>query len=207
MGNSVRAFYEKLSGTSKDVFAALAADLQSSSRTDKLTRLQAFLATLKQEIDEINARRQALGNMLDNVRAVRAAVDQSLAAQRGRPDLELSLFHDALIALESDLDDEILEMRPRSKLEKKYNVARKIKKLQTWQRLARMLQEDVLGKEPNPPVNGADLAAKHAEMVTRNRVESTPEIERRVAAVMKGEADGFPTASEAAPPAEEDDAQ
>lgn len=187
---SVKAFYEALSSARKDVFTALAADLQSSSREEKQRRLKEFLEELKREIDEINSRRKALGDMLDNVKVIRLEADRALdPKQGGKAELELELFRNALLQLEHDLKDEIAELRPDRKLEKKYDVARRIEGLLCRAALSERLQVEVFGKKPNPLVNGSDVATKHAEMAAR-RGESTPEVERTVQDVLAGKTTG-----------------
>jgi len=192
----VKAFYEKLSGREKDVFTAMTTDLQASSRKEKVVRLQEFLAQLKSEIDEINRRRKAAGDMLDNVVIIRLAADRGLdPVKGGTPDLDLELLRDYLVALEQGLKEEIAELRPERKLEKKFDVARRIESLICRSSLAERLQVEVLGKKSNPAVDGSDVRTKHVEMTDR-RGESTPEVEKEVQATLAGKmtdkGPGFP---------------
>jgi hypothetical protein len=173
---SVKAFYDAVPSTTKDLLVTVIGDLQGSSRAEKIQRLEDFLKVVRQDIDDINRRRKVAGQRLDNVTALLAEVNKTLERM---PDLETELFRDALLFVEQELKREIADLRPERKLAKKFDVARRIEHLKMRQQLARRLQE-VLGKG-----TPAEAVARNEEMVAR-RAESNPAIEQDVTAVLEG---------------------
>lgn len=139
---SLKRFYEGLSDTRKDLFAQLANDLRTNASEEKMGRLRLFMQQLKSEIEEINRRRKALGEMLDNV--VRIREDAARVLEKD-PDIELLLFRDYLTALELDLRGEIEALRPDNKLEKKCDVSKRLKLLAIRRGLSDKLMFDVVG--------------------------------------------------------------
>lgn len=185
----VKGFFDGLPLHKRDMFASFVGDLQASSREEKIARLKEFLDKLKDEIDEINRRRKALGGMLDNVKLLLEEADRALTA--GPQDLELRLFRNQLLSIQHTLTQEIASLRPDNKLGKKTDVARRIDDLQSRRALAEQLQV-VFGKQPNPQMrstspllDGKDAQSLGEEMAAR-RGESTPEIEEAVQNIMAG---------------------
>lgn len=192
MSEGVKGLYESLNGRERDVLVMLAQDLQASSRPEKVARLKEFLAVLRKEIDEINARRKSLGDFLDNVSMVRTSAERRVKEKPA--DLELKLFRELMVDMEQQLKEEIALLRPERKLRKKFDVMRRIETLIGRAELTECLQI-VFGKTTNPAVGATTVAGKHGEMVEKRGL-STPELETQVGKIVRGEATsggpGFP---------------
>ena len=144
MSSSVRAFFEGLTDAQKDLFLSVTADLQASAPEEKLERLRNFHSQLKSEIDSINRRRQGLGSVLDNVESLSKILNKHM---ENTDDLELSMFLGALQKISADLKAEIAALKPEKKLEKKFDVARRMESLQQRQQLSMHLFSDVFDKK------------------------------------------------------------
>jgi len=142
MSSSVRAFYEGLTDAQKDLFLSVTTDLQTSAPEEKLERLRNFHNQLKTEIDAINKRRQGLGEVLNNVESLMKLVSSRVKED----DLELAMFMGALQKVSADLKAEIAALKPEKKLEKKFDVARRMESLQQRQNLSLHLFSEVLDK-------------------------------------------------------------
>jgi hypothetical protein len=144
MSSSVRDFYEGLTDAQKDLFLSVTTDLQTSAPEEKLERLQNFHGQLKSEINAINKRRQGLGEVLNNVESLMKLVE---SRGNGEDDLELAMFLGALQKVSADLKAEIAALKPEKKLEKKFDVARRMESLQQRQNLSLHLFSEVLGRK------------------------------------------------------------
>jgi len=141
MSSSVREFFSGLSDAQKDLFRSVTTDLQTSAPEEKMERLRNFHSQLKTEIDAINKRRQGLGEVLNNVESLVKLILQHTEKSN---DLELVMFLGALQKVSSDLKAEIAALKPEKKLEKKFDVARRMESLQQRQQLSLHLSSDVL---------------------------------------------------------------
>lgn len=144
MSSSVRDFFAGLTDAQKDLFLSVTTDLQSSAPEDKLERLRNFHSQLKKEIDSINKRRQGLGEVLNNVESLMKLLSKHM---EDNDDLELSMFLGALQKVTADLKAEIAALKPEKKLEKKFDVARRMESLQQRQQLSMHLLSDVFQKK------------------------------------------------------------
>lgn len=116
-----------------DVMVQVMNDLQDSTSHERMDSLRQFLATVAREIDQINRKRDVLGQKVANIDAFTPAIDEYL---RSHPaDLETILFKSVLLGWKAALKTEIAEMRPNGKLEKKYDTERKRDLLVEVQRL------------------------------------------------------------------------
>jgi len=166
--SSVQDFYDKLSDVQKDIFLQMATDMQSSAPEEKLARLRSFHSKLKSEIDAINRRREGLGGMLNNVESLlKLLLDYT---RKNGTSLELTLFRGSLEKLAQDLKAEVAATKPEKKLEKKFDVARRIEALMQRQDLSVQLFSSLLkkgdvrellntgeNKKAVPVASGADL--------------------------------------------------
>ena len=148
---TVRDFYSALPDAVKDLFVSVANDMQTSAPNDKIERLRLFLSQLKAEIDQINRRRQALGTQLNNVEYLLRELDKFMA---DGGDFELQLFKGSLNALANELKGEIAALKPDNKLQKKFDVARRIEALLHRQRTAAHLIDGIV-KPCTPSKTGA----------------------------------------------------
>lgn len=124
--SEVRGFYESLSGQDRDLFNSMLNDINTSAPVEKLQRLEEFRKQLKSEIDQINSRRQALGNQLSNIDTIIKKVEGYI---EDNPSLELTLFLNSLQKIAFDLRTEIETLKPENKLTKKYDVGVRIDSL------------------------------------------------------------------------------
>jgi hypothetical protein len=97
-------------------------DLQDSTSPERVESLRQFLGTLTNEINQINRKRDALGQKVANIDAFIPVVDEFLKQHQ---DLEVDLFKNVLLSWKAMLKSEISELRPNGKLEKKYDTERK----------------------------------------------------------------------------------
>ena len=141
---TVKDFYNSLTGASKDIFASVVNEMQSSAPEDKIERLTVFLNQLKLEIDAINKRRQAIGSQLNNIETLLKDLERYQETNNG---LELQLFHGSLISLINQFKGEISSLKPENKLQKKFDVARKREALLQRQKLAVHLAGGVLDRK------------------------------------------------------------
>jgi len=148
--SGVRKLYESLSEPSRDLFVAVASDLQGSASPHRIEKLEEYQKKLKQEIDRVNWRRESLGGALNNVTSLLQRVD-AFIAEHG-DDLELLCFRNHLERLAMDIREEINAMKPEEKLAKKYDVGRKITLLKERQQLAAKLLSEVV----NGPKEASD---------------------------------------------------
>lgn len=97
-------------------------DLQDSTSPDRIESLRQFLSTLTNEINQINRKRDALGQKVANIDTLLPVIDEYLKQQS---DLEIELFKSVLLGWKANLKSEISELRPNGKLEKKYDTESK----------------------------------------------------------------------------------
>jgi len=97
-------------------------DLQDSTAPERIESLRQFLYTLTREIDQINRKRDALGQKVANIEGLLPAIEEHL---RVTPNLEVELFKNILLGWRAALKNDIAELRPNGKLEKKYDTERK----------------------------------------------------------------------------------
>lgn len=139
---NVRKFFESLSDSQQDLFVAVTADLQAGAPPEKFERLKEYHANLKREIDAINKRREALGNVLSNVEALLKFITEY--TKKEGENFELTMFHGALQKISADLKTEIAGLKPEKKLSKKFDVARRLEAMKQRQSLAGHIFSDVL---------------------------------------------------------------
>lgn len=118
----IAEFLAKLTDPQWDVVLMVVQELQDSAAPERMENLRKFLVTLNSEIDQINRKRDILGQKADNIKTVVNMVEGYL---KGNPDLEVELLKNVLVMWESSLRLEIAELRPSEKLEKKYDTERK----------------------------------------------------------------------------------
>lgn len=97
-------------------------DLQDSTSPERIESLRQFLGTLTNEINQINRKRDALGQKVANIDAFTPIIEEYL---KQHSDLEVELFKNVLLSWKATLKAEISELRPNGKLEKKYDTERK----------------------------------------------------------------------------------
>lgn len=136
-------FLSRLNEVEWDGFLMVVNDLQDGTAPDRLQVLGRFVHTLRREIDEVNSRRDALGQRVANIDSVLPCLDRHLAAAPG--DLEARLLRDVLAGWRISLKSEIEEMRPDSKMEKKDSAARKLDLLTRLGETVRELNRAILG--------------------------------------------------------------
>lgn len=141
---TVKDFYNSLTGASKDIFASVVNEMQSSAPADKIERLTVFLNQLKMEIDAINKRRQAIGSQLNNIETLLKDLEKYQETNNG---LELQLFHGSIVSLINQFKSEIASLKPENKLQKKFDVTRKREALLQRQKLAVHLAGGVLDRK------------------------------------------------------------
>lgn len=139
--SELKTFYDGLSETNKEVFARMAGDLHTSSPQAKIEHLEDFLRQLKREIDEINRRREALGAALNNVVKMK---EEMVRIPPDKSDLEVELMRSFLLERELELRTEIDALKPENKLEKKFDVLKRISRMKMRQRLAEKLVVEVI---------------------------------------------------------------
>lgn len=158
---SVKDFFGKLSGVQKDMFVSVATDLQASSPPEKLTRLTEFHGKLKEEIDRINGRREALGGVLNNIESVLKFLSQYTRAHG--ENFEIAAFRTSLQKFAADIRAEVAALRPEKKLAKKFDVSRKIEAINQRQSVSAHLFSEIFGGDTRPmkssnPSAAADLS-------------------------------------------------
>lgn len=136
----IRDFFKKLSDTQWDVVVQVMNDLQDSTSFDRIESLRQFLQTLNREIDQINRKRDALGQKVKNIEALLPVVE---AATRSDASLEVELLRAVLMHWRAALKIETEELRPTAKLEKKYDTERKRELLAQLQGLAAQLGREM----------------------------------------------------------------
>jgi len=120
--SGIRDFFQSLSESQGDVLVQMMNDLQDSTSALRMDNLQKFLTTLNHEIDEINRKRDALGHKAENIEAFLSLLEERI---KNHKDIELDLLHSLLLHWRMSLKLEIEELRPQTKLEKKYDTERK----------------------------------------------------------------------------------
>jgi hypothetical protein len=120
--SGISDFLSRLSEPQWDSVLLVIQELQDSAAPERMESLRKFLVSLNVEIDQINRKRDVLGQKADNIKAVVFMIEGYL---KGNPDLEVELLKNVLVMWESSLRLEIAELRPSEKLEKKYDTERK----------------------------------------------------------------------------------
>jgi hypothetical protein len=146
--NSVKEFFESLSGVRKDVFVSVATDLQASAPPEKIQRLSKFHDTLKAEIDRINHRREALGGVLNNIEVILKCLNEYTV--KNGENFEIASFRSNLQKFAADLRVEIALSKPEKKLTKKFDVARKVESLIQRQTLSGHMFTEIIGGDTKP---------------------------------------------------------
>lgn len=116
-------FFKELSDTQWDGVVRVMQDLQDSSSAERIESLRGFLVSLTREIDNINRRRDALGQKIENIDAFLRTLDEYMG--KNPQNVEASLFRSILVLWKSQLRSEVASLRPSDKLEKKYDTERK----------------------------------------------------------------------------------
>jgi len=123
MAHNIDDFLEGLSDHAWDTLLAVSNDLQDSASPGRIESLDKFLGQLRNEIDGVNRRRDAIGQKVADIDALIPAIDACL---RECPDaLDVSLFRHLLLGQRAIWKGEIEELRPEGKLRKKYDTERK----------------------------------------------------------------------------------
>jgi hypothetical protein len=145
MVTSVKDFFDKMTDIQRDVFASVLTDLQATASPEKIKRLTEYHSKLKDEIDQINSRREALGGVLSNLETLLRYVNHYM--RTNGTNLEISMFKTNLEKFAADLRAEVSAMKPEAKLDKKHDLSRKIESLSQRQSFAgRLTMEVVAGK-------------------------------------------------------------
>lgn len=118
----ISEFLDNLTDPQWDTIVRVIQDLQDSVSPERLESLRKFLASLNLEIDQVNRRRDALGQKVENIEVALQVIDKGLHVN---PDLEVELFKSILSMWKANLRVEIADLRPSEKLEKKYDTERK----------------------------------------------------------------------------------
>lgn len=147
-------FLSRMNEVEWDAFLMVVADLQDGTAPDRLQALGRFVHTLRREIDEVNARRDALGQRVANIDAAAPVLDRHLAA--APDDLESRLLRDVLAGWRLSLKAEIEELRPDGKMGKKDDAARKLDLLTRLSDTVRALNRAVLAARPGDRARPAD---------------------------------------------------
>lgn len=142
--NSVKDFFDSLSESHRDIFLAMLSDMQSTAPEEKLERLRNFQAQLKTEIDAINMRRQGLGGVLNNAETVLKFVNDYVRIKGDS--LDTALLRGFIEKIIADLKSEIAATKPEKKLEKKFDVARRIESLEQRRNISTQLFSMLLNK-------------------------------------------------------------
>lgn len=140
--SSVKSFYDNLSNVQKDIFYSAVSGLQASATNEKIERLDVFHKQLKQEIDQINRKREALCTQSNDIELVLKLLNQYDNMENNC--LELTMFRGMLQKVLYDLRVEVDTLKPEKKLAKKFEVARRKESLIQRQKLAEHLIMDVL---------------------------------------------------------------
>lgn len=121
--SGIYEFFRGLSDTQWDGVVRVMQDLQDSSSAERIESLRGFLVSLTREIDNINRRRDALGQKIENIDAFLRTLDEYIG--KNPQNVEASLFRSILVLWKSQLRSEVASLRPSDKLEKKYDTERK----------------------------------------------------------------------------------
>jgi|GEM_PF-5930597 len=116
-------FFEGLSDTQWDGIVRVMQDLQDSASGERIESLRAFLASLTREIDNINRRRDAIGQKIENIDVLLRTLDEYV--RKHKDNVETVLFRSVLLLWKSQLRSEVASLRPSEKLDKKYDTERK----------------------------------------------------------------------------------
>ena len=142
---TVMEFFKGLSTSQQDIFVSVATDLQTSAPPDKIKRLSDFHSKLKNEIDQINRRRQSLGGVLNNINTLLKFLEDYI--RNNGESLDTIMFRNNLQKVSADLKAEIASLKPEKKLVKKFDVARRKESLVQRSDLAGHLFTDILGSD------------------------------------------------------------
>ena len=116
-------FFSDLSDTQWDGVVRVMQDLQDSSSAERIESLRAFLQSLTREIDNINRRRDAIGQKIENIDVFLRTLDEYV--RKNKDNVEATLFRSILVLWKSQLRAEVAALRPTEKLDKKYDTERK----------------------------------------------------------------------------------
>lgn len=118
-------FLSSLSETEWDAVLMVSQDLQDSTSPERVRALRNYAKTLRDEIDAVNRKRDALGQKVENLNALLALLDAEIEHGEQRDDLELGLLRDVLLGWRASLRSEIESLRPDEKLRRRYDTERK----------------------------------------------------------------------------------
>lgn len=142
-------FLSSLSETEWDAVLMVSQDLQDSAAPERIRALRNYAKTLREEIDAVNRRRDALGQKVENLNALLVLLDAEIKHGEQQGDIELGLLRDVLLGWRASLRAEIEALRPDEKLKKKYDTERKRDLLRQLRGTVEALNR--LISEANPP--------------------------------------------------------
>lgn len=155
-------FLESLSETGWDTLLMVSQDLQDSTAPGRIRNLESYAKSLRDEIDEVNRKRDALGQKVDNLDDMLDLVDAR--AEADPDDMEMSLLRDVLLGWRASLRAEIEALRPDEKLRKKYDTERKHDLLKQLRTTVEALNRRIL--EANPS-RKAQVTCAHQKVKAR----------------------------------------
>lgn len=140
-------FLKSLSETGWDALLLVSQDLQDSTAPGRIRNLESYAKSLRDEIDEVNRKRDALGQKVDNLDDLLDLVD--VRAKADPDDMEVGLLRDVLLGWRASLRADIEALRPDEKLRKKYDTERKCDLLKRLRTTVDSLNRLIV--EANPP--------------------------------------------------------
>lgn len=141
MSDKIQEFVGALTDNEIDILSQVLTDLQDSSAKERIGKLSQFLQQLNTEIDQINRRRDSLGVKVRSLTDFVKILDEYMK-KRGQS-LELMLLKNFCVEWRAELKKEIEDSRPAAKLEKKYEVERKLDSLSLIQDLIPLLGQEI----------------------------------------------------------------
>lgn len=140
-------FLQSLRNPDWDAVVLVFQDLQDSTAPDRIRTLENYARTLRGEIDEVNRKRDVLGQKVDNLNLLLGLVDKQITDDPS--DLELTLLRDVLQGWRASLRAEIAGLRPDNKLKKRDDTERKCDLLKRLRTTVDSLNRLIV--EANPP--------------------------------------------------------
>ena len=134
--SEIRKFYESLSPTEGDRFAAVMLRLNQESSAMQLEKLEAELAGVKQRLDGINAYRSDLRSRRDELKSVITKLDDQIATGCGTELVQLRLV---LLHEDAKLEELFASTRPDELHEKKARLRKEIAERKLLGRLTGMI--------------------------------------------------------------------
>lgn len=144
---SIKEFFEELSSGDKDMFYGMLQSIDITSTTETLKRLRIQYDHVKGQIDNINHKRERIGSDLDNIQTLRNRLVRKIKDSGEDASPEIKLFLAALDTIMDDMKTEIASLRPQDKLEKKYDLARRIRIIETKRQFAENIRNALEGED------------------------------------------------------------